>query len=146
LFSRDCIAAVSGLSSMQAREAAQPVEAAQKKRTLPMTNMLKTITLAAAMSGAGVAAADPARETFSIEFRYNSAVTVEQNYARFLRDVRDACSTPGPKPIAMIVQEKTCVQDVMDQLVARLGRADLASVHLARTGRQIDASRDFAAK
>jgi hypothetical protein len=112
-----------------------------------MTNVFKTITVAAAvMSGAGVAVADPARETFSIEFSYNTSASVKDNYSRFLHDVRDACTTPGLKPIAMIVQQNACVRDVMDQLVARMGRADLASLHVERTGRHVDASRNFAAK
>jgi hypothetical protein len=115
--------------------------------TNSMTNLCKTAALAVAvMSGAGAATAEPVRETFSIEFRYNASVTVEENYSRFLRDVKNACTTPGPKPISMVMHERACVQDVMDQLIARMGRADLASVHFDRSGRYVDASRDFAAK
>ena len=112
-----------------------------------MSSLLNTITIAAAvMSAAGAAAAESGRESFSLEFRYNTSATVEDNYSRFLHDVREACTTQGARPLAMIVLQRACVQDVMDQLVARMGRADLAAVHVQRTGRQGDASRDFAAK
>ena len=112
-----------------------------------MSHILKTIAITTAMmSAAGVASADAGREAFSLEFRYNTSATVEANYTRFLHDVRDACTTAAPKPLAVTMDEKACVNDMMDQLIARMGRADLASVHFGRTGRQIDASRSLAAK
>jgi hypothetical protein len=112
-----------------------------------MSHLLKTITIAAAvMSAAGVAAAEAGRESFSLEFRFDPQATPEANYAHFLHRVKRACTNPGPKPLAVAVHENACVDEVMDQMIARMGRADLASVHFDRTGRHIDASRSFAAK
>jgi hypothetical protein len=58
------------------------------------------------------------------------------------------CVTQGLRPLQTMVQERACVTGIMDRFVEILGRAEIAAVHAARTGRAPAAApvRDFAAR
>jgi hypothetical protein len=120
-----------------------------------MTNMtIKLIALSTlALAAAGVANAEPGRpsagsQVFTLEFRYDATRSPEANYDAFRRMVERKCVTPGLRPIQTIVRERACVAEVMDRFVQALGRAEIAAVHAARTGRTpaADPARDFASR
>jgi hypothetical protein len=93
---------------------------------------------AAAISASGAAFADIGREKVTVEFRYDANKSPAANYSSFQRTALRACSTPAPRPLALATHEKSCAEDLMDKLVDRMQRADLASVHDRRTGRAGD--------
>jgi hypothetical protein len=114
--------------------------------------MTKLITVAAlAIAAIGAAHADPARgqagrQLFTLEFRYEAQKSPEANYDAFRHMAEHTCITPGPRPIQTMVQERACVTEIMDRFVETLGRAEIAAVHAARTGRPAAPARDFASR
>lgn len=106
----------------------------------------------AAIVGAGAIAitprgsAEPARETFTISFRYDAERPALDNYLAFAREAELACAKPDGGAKAARRTDRECVESVLDQLVTRMGRPQLADVHAARTGRRVDSSRTLAAR
>jgi UrcA family protein len=110
-----------------------------------MTTLSKI--LAALAAGALLvqpAMAQPGRETVSVEFRYQAWESPAENYQRLHREVKRACDAPGLKLMITRVTEAQCVAGMTDRAVERLGRAELAGVHLAETGRSVGT--EFAAR
>jgi hypothetical protein len=113
-----------------------------------MTKLFTAATLAFALPAAlaGAAGAEAGRTTYSIEFQYNPAATAEANYRAFENKAQRECITPGPRPLALVVQERACVADIMERLVAAMGHAELARVHSERNGARPAPMRDFASR
>lgn len=85
-------------------------------------------------------AADPGQETFSLEFRYDASRPAVENYLAFIKQAERACASPGMRALDLRRHEQACMEDVMDQLVAAMGRRELAAIHDLRTGRPDDSS------
>ena len=116
------------------------------------THTTKLITIAAlAIAAAGAAHAEPGqagRQIFTLEYRYDAAKSPEANYGAFRHMAERQCISPGLRPIEIMVRERACVTGIMDRFVETLGRAEVAAIHAARTGRAPAAApaRDFAAR
>lgn len=107
--------------------------------------LITSLVLAATLAGVSMPAVAQT-EAFTISFAYNRKASPEANYQTFLRKAERACLTSGVRPLAHSQRDQACVDDLMDKLVARMGRNQLALVHLERTGRSIVDSRTFAAR
>jgi len=92
------------------------------------------------------AASEPGRETFTLTFRYDAEKSPLDNYVAFARQAERACAAPGLRPLEQREHDRACVEDLLDRMVAGMGRADLAELHAIRTGRSGDSSRMLAAR
>jgi hypothetical protein len=99
----------------------------------------------AAIAAAPRAASDTAAN-FTLEFRFDTARSALDNYLAFARAAEDACSGQGPRRLDLRQLERACVEDVMERLVAAMGRSDLAAIHAQRLGRPDDSSRTLAVR
>lgn len=106
----------------------------------------------AAVLGAGVLAlaprsiAGPGVETFTLTFTYDAEKSALDNYLGFVRAAERACEADNARALAMRKHERACVGDVIDRLVERMGRPELAAVHADRIGGRDDSSRTLAAR
>ena len=116
--------------------------------------MTRLVTIAAlSLAASGMAHAEPGhgqagRHTFTLEFRYDALKSPEANYDAFRHMAERQCVGPGLRPLQTMVLERACVTQIMDRFVETLGRAEVAAVHAARTGRALTTApaRDFAAR
>ena len=90
--------------------------------------------------------ADPARETFSIGFRYDDGKPAFDNYLAFARQAERACSVTNGQPLPLRRVDRACVAGLLDKVVARMNRPQLADIHDLRTGVRTDSSRSLAAR
>lgn len=104
---------------------------------------LAAVAGVAAIAFAPRAAAD---ETFTLEFRHDATRPALDNYLAFLRQAQRACAVPDPRALGLRGAEQACVEDVMNRLVAAMGRQDIAALHIQRTGPRDDSSRALAAR
>jgi hypothetical protein len=117
-----------------------------------MNAKLVAITTFALVSAAAAHAEpvrpEPGRQVFTLEYRYDAAKSPEANYDAFRHMAQRRCDSPGLRPIQTLMRERACVTGIMDRFVETLGRAEIAAVHAARTGRAPAAApvRDFAAR
>ena len=105
----------------------------------------------AAISGCAAIAlspshADPARETFSIGFRYDAGKPAVDNYLSFARQAERACADVNGQRLVSRRADDACVEDLLDKVVSRMGRPQLAEIHDLRTGVRADSSRTLAAR
>lgn len=101
---------------------------------------------AAAIAVAPRSAAEPGREPFTIEARYDASRSALDNYIGFARLIQRACEAHGVRSLEAREQERACVLETLDRLVAGMDRAELAEVHEARIGRRADSSRTLAVR
>lgn len=99
-----------------------------------------------AVSVSGLAFAQSAPEIFSVKFRYDGEKSVNENYSAFVSKANRICSTMEPKLLVVRQREQACADDVMSQLVLKLGRSEIAALHREATGKDIPVARDFATK
>jgi hypothetical protein len=90
--------------------------------------------VAIATLGAAPALADTGSKFVSAEFRYDADKSAAANYVSFERKAKRACESTSRRPLALSVHEKACTADLMDRMVDRMGRADLAAIHTGRAG------------
>ena len=90
--------------------------------------------------------ADPARETFEIGFRYDAGKPALDNYMSFAREAERACSGPNGQRLIARRIDRACVEDLLDKVVSRMDRPQLAAIHDVRTGVRADSSRTLAAR
>ena len=112
---------------------------------------IRGLAVAAVLGVAAIAmaprvGAEPGREKFALEFRYDSTRKPVDNYVAFARQIERACENPGRLGLAMRHHDVACVEDMLDHLIARMARAELADIHATRTGRRDDSSRTLAAR
>jgi hypothetical protein len=91
-------------------------------------------------------AADPARETFSIAFRYDAGKPALDNYLSFARQAERVCSVTRGQRLVLRSVDRACVEDLLGKVVARMDRPQLAAIHDRITGVRIDSSRSLAAR
>jgi UrcA family protein len=104
---------------------------------------------AIAFAAVGAILAPPAlaeRQDFSIVFTYDRDQPVETNYRRFVRQAERACLVSSVGPLLERRRDQACVDDLMDKLVSRMGRYQLALTHLQMTGRSVLDTRSLAAR
>lgn len=68
-------------------------------------------------------------KTIQAKFAYNTADKAEVIYSDLKRTARDACRHDGVRTLAMQKIEWNCVKQMVDDGVARIGRADIAVLH-----------------
>lgn len=105
--------------------------------------LLIALALAAALSP--VALARPAPDSFQATISFDRSATAEDAYADVQRQVRRACATRGRRTLEIAAADRACASELMDAVIARASRADLAFLHMDRTGRELAAPRDMAA-
>ena len=76
------------------------------------------------------------------EFPHDTALSAEQNYQNMLETAEDACDVLKPSSAVFPIHysrdaRAECQIDLVGQGVAAFQRADLAAVHYAVTGQQI---------
>jgi len=105
---------------------------------------LAAVAGASAIALAPRAAAQSGREMFTIEVRYDASRTALDNYIAFARQVERACEQRGVRGLLTFQQERVCMRETMDKLVAGMDRAELGDIHALRFGRRADSSRQLA--
>ena len=90
--------------------------------------------------------ADPAREAFSIGFRYDAGKPALDNYLSFAHQAERACADVSGKRLVSRRADEACVEDLLAKVVSRMARPQLAAIHDARTGVRADSSRTLAAR
>lgn len=104
------------------------------------------VTGCAAIALAPHSDADPARVNFQISFRYDADKSALDNYLAFTSQAKRACRIPNGHGVDMGRVDQACAEDLLQQLVARMERPQLASIHATRTGVRADSSRTLAAR
>jgi hypothetical protein len=100
----------------------------------------------AAIALASQGGADPVRETFSIGFRYDADKPAMDNYLAFARQAERACSMTNGQRLSLRRVDRACVEDLLDKVVVRMDRPQLAEIHDVRTGVRAVSSRTLAAR
>jgi hypothetical protein len=109
------------------------------------TTIRQALLLAAAAALSAPAFAEP-QDTFSIVFKWDRRASAEANYNAFRRLAARECEGQGLRPLQVRLQERACTDDIMDRFVVEMGRADIAVLHTARTGRDPIGEIDFASR
>lgn len=83
--------------------------------------------------GIGVqsASAEPVGQhrTFEARFVFNPADPAEKIYADIKRTAESLCEAPGLRPLTLLRLERQCAADLVDAVVERLSRKDIADIH-----------------
>ena len=94
-----------------------------------------------AVSVSGIASADTGPGTFTVTvtvtFRYDADRSVAESYASFANKATRICSTNEPKLLVIREREKARADDVMRQLVLKMGRPSIAALHREATGADV---------
>jgi hypothetical protein len=85
--------------------------------------------LASAVLAAPAAFADGPRQTIQARFAFNPDEPAAQIYSDLTRTARRACELSGTRSLNAVKHEHACVEEMVQDGVAKLGRADVASVH-----------------
>lgn len=72
---------------------------------------------------------DATLQTVQTTFVYDRKAPAAQVYARLKHAAHQLCRTPGPRPIELRKEEDACIDSVMKDGVAQIGRADIAQLH-----------------
>ena len=86
------------------------------------------------------AAAKPnafAEERVEARVTYSPDAPAAETYRHARRVLRKACYLNGQSMAMQRVQERVCVQPMLDKFVAHTGNPELAELHEARTGRLV---------
>lgn len=75
------------------------------------------------------AAAEPPLKTIEARYAYNPADSAQKIYSGLKRTAHYACRYEGVRPLAMLKHEAKCVKEMLDDGVAKMGRADVALIH-----------------
>jgi len=100
----------------------------------------------AAIALAPQSGADPAREVFSVGFRYDADKTAIDNYLGFARQAERVCSVTDGQRLILRQIDRACVDDLLGKVVVRMDRPQLAEIHDIKTGVRADSSRTLAAR
>lgn len=104
------------------------------------------VSSCAVIALAPLGGADTAREAFSISFRYDAGKPALDNYVSFARQAERACAAPMLNTKGVRRIDRACVEDLLDKVVVRMERPQLAEIHTLRTGVRADSSRTLAAR
>ncbi len=109
---------------------------------LPMTSTalkLYAIPAALLMLSAGIAApgatAEPApgQQVVHARFVYKPGAAAAQIYADFRATAERACRVPGPRPASLRKLDERCAANLLQQVLQRVNRTDLAAIHANET-------------
>ena len=81
------------------------------------------------MLAAPAALADGPREEVKTRFAFNPKDPAVEIYSDLTRTARRACDLPGTRSLNMVRVEQACIKEMVEDGVAKLGRADVAAVH-----------------
>lgn len=88
--------------------------------------------IAAAFFGAPPAAAETSNITaVETAIRISPDDSAEEVYARIKSKARRLCRTVSVRPYDRIAMERACREEFVTDVIARLGRADIAALHKA---------------
>lgn len=107
-----------------------------------MTKILNALLIAASLFTFAPAALANGEVQITAEFPHDAALTAEQNYQNMLETAETACDVLKPNGAVFPVHysrdaQAECQIDLVEQGIAAFQRADLAAVHYAVTGQQI---------
>lgn len=92
----------------------------------PLALLMLSATFAAPKANAEP---QTAARTFEVKFRYNPAETAAEIYADLKQTAEHACRAPGQRPVSLRRYDEQCTARLMDKVLQRIGRKDLAAVH-----------------
>lgn len=69
------------------------------------------------------------RSEFKVAFTFNPDSSANEIYSSLQRVARDVCEFHGSKSLKLRKYEKDCAKEIVNNGVARLGRADVAALH-----------------
>jgi UrcA family protein len=75
------------------------------------------------------AAAEPPGETIQARYAYDPTDSAQRIYSGLKRTAEDACHFSGRRSLTLRKHELSCVKEMLDDGVAKMGRADVALIH-----------------
>jgi hypothetical protein len=107
-----------------------------------MTKILNSLLIAASLFTFAPATFADSEVQITAEFPHDAALTAEQNYQTMLETAESACDILQPTGAFFPVQytrdaHSECQIDLVEQGIEAFQREDLAAVHYAVTGQQI---------
>lgn len=78
---------------------------------------------------ASAPAASAQTTSFEARFTYNPEAPAEAIYAKLERTAQFACESPGVRGPKFRRDEQACAARLLNDVVARIGRPDIAGVH-----------------
>lgn len=97
---------------------------------MKIQKVFPAIVLAAAtLFVAPSAVAGPAGKVITVTFKYHRAAPAAMIYASLEKTAHRACTDPGPLSFKARRAEKECETEVMDKIVAKMNRLDVAAMH-----------------
>ena len=72
---------------------------------------------------------DGQQRTFEARFVFNPDDPAEKIYADIKRTAENLCEAPGPRPLTLLRLERQCTADLVDAVVERVSRKDIADIH-----------------
>ena len=107
-----------------------------------MTKILNSLLIAASLFTFAPATFADSEVQITAEFPHDAALTAEQNYQTMLETAESACDILKPTGAFFPVQytrdaHSECQIDLVEQGIEAFQREDLAAVHYAVTGQQI---------
>ncbi len=91
----------------------------KKRKNLPMKTS----------NGLTAAFADGPRETIQARFAFEPNEPADAIYSDLVRTARRACELPGARSLKLTRHERACIGEMVDDGVAKLGRADVVAMH-----------------
>ncbi len=107
-----------------------------------MTHKIKSLLIAASLFTFAPAALADGTVDITADFQHDTALSAEQNYENMLETADEACDVLKPTGVVLPFHytrdaRAECQADLVGQAVTAFQRADLAAVHYAVTGQQI---------
>lgn len=107
-----------------------------------MTKLLNSLLIAASLFTIAPATFADSEIQVTAEFPHDAALTAEQNYQNMLETAETACDVLEPTGAFFPVQytrdtQAACQIELVEQGISAFQREDLAAVHYAVTGQQI---------
>jgi UrcA family protein len=100
-----------------------------KTLTILATVLAGALLVAAGLSSAPAAYAEQPQATIQARFAYNPDDSAQDIYSGLKRTARHACQPKGKRPLAAHKDQRTCLKQMLDDGVAKIGRADIAALH-----------------
>ncbi len=101
--------------------------------TMPKLLISAAMLLAAAISmpalTSSAARADTAAKGRQVKFVYHTMDSAERIYAHLRHTAAEACAEHGSRSLVQSRLEQNCADDLLERVVRRIGRTDLAEAH-----------------
>jgi hypothetical protein len=85
------------------------------------------LVMAAFLAPHNASAQEP--RIIKVAFKYYKADVAPKIYSGFQRTAVQACREPTVRPLALRRSERACATDLLNKVVDKLGRADVAALH-----------------